>query len=63
MSLKTLLEAKNYIEEKIEQDYILLETIEALKQDETKLKEEIKALETSKRLIKSEIRKHYKGEC
>lgn len=63
MSLKTLLEAKNYIEEKIEQDYILLETIEALKQDETKLNEEIKALELSKKLIKSEIRKYRKGEC
>lgn len=63
MSLKTLLEAKNYIEEKIEQDYILLETIEALKQDETKLNEEIKALELSKSLIKSEIRKYRKGEC
>lgn len=63
MSLKILLEAKNYIENKIEQDYILLETIEALKQDETKLNEEIKALELSKRLIKSEIRKHYKGDC
>ena len=63
MSLKTLLEAKSYIENKIEQDYILLETIEALKQDETKLNEEIKALELSKSLIKSEIRKHYKREC
>lgn len=63
MSLKTLLEAKSYIENKIEQDYILLETIEALKQDETKLNEEIKALELSKSLIKSEIRKHYKGKC
>lgn len=62
MSLKILLEAKSYIENKIEQDYILLETIEALKQDETKLNEEIKALELSKRLIKSEIRKYRKGE-
>lgn len=63
MSLKILLEAKNYIEKKIEQDYMLLETIEALKQDETKLNEEIKALELSEKLIKSEIRKYRKGEC
>lgn len=63
MSLKILLEAKNYIEKKIEQDYILLETIEALKQDETKLNEEIKALKLSGKLIKSEIKKYRKGEC
>lgn len=62
MTLKNLLEAKNYIERKIEQDYTLLETIEALKQDETTLNEEIKTLELTRRLIKAEIRKYRRGE-
>lgn len=60
MKIKDLLKAKNFIEERINLDNNLIDTIQAIKQDETKLFEEVQALKTALKLVKRELRKEYK---
>jgi hypothetical protein len=58
--IKDLLKSKEYIENRIELDSTLLQTIQQIKQDETKLQDEIQALKTALKLIKKELRIEYK---
>lgn len=57
--LKNLIKAKEMIEKKRKLNNNLLEIIQAIKQDETVLKEENEAYEVALRLIRRELRKEY----
>jgi len=60
MKMKDLQKAKEFIENRIELDNNLLDTIQAIKQDEYKIQEEMNALKTAHKLIIRELRKEYK---
>lgn len=58
-TIKNLLKAKDLIEKKLDLNNNLLETIEALRQDENSLKEENEAYEIALKLIKKKIKEEY----
>jgi len=58
--IKRLLKSKELIENKINLNNTLLETIKAFKQDETKLNEENRAYKVALGLIKKELRNEYR---
>lgn len=59
-TIKSLLNAKKLIENKIRLNNSLIETIQTLKQDETNLQEENEAYTVALKLIKKDLRKEYK---
>jgi len=58
--IKRLLKSKELIENKINLNNTLLETIKAFKQDETSLQEENKIYRAILSLIKKELRNEYR---
>lgn len=60
MKIQDLLKAKEVTEKKLELNRNLLQTIQAFKQDEEKLQEEIKADKLILKLINSKIKENRK---
>ena len=58
MKTQDLLKAKQIVQKKIDLNYILLETIKTLKQDEEDLQEEIRANKLILKLINKQIREN-----
>lgn len=60
MKIKDLQKAKEFLENRIELDNNLLDTIQAIKRDEVNLLEEIRIYKLIHKLIIHELKKNYK---